>query len=425
MKKLVSGLCIAVCCIGFYFSLQNKPKAPFLSVVGFCKMADGLGRQCPDLIEALYQDFSVGFYPLKSSSLADVPDQILPIINHPNPHLGTVVFYNDSIWMPKKKGKDYGVLNLFKTKKHDKQLRICYSMLESTKIPKQWVSLLNEYFDLAAVPDPFLEKVYKDSGVTIPIFTVPLGLNLKQFLDQPIKTAYNKIFRFGCMGLLNDRKNQKKLIEAFDIAFKDTNDVELVVHSRYADKSYLKEFNSLLLSLNNPRIFFQNNTLDNKAYLEFFKSVDMLVNVSKGEGFSIQPREALCLGIPVLISDNTAQSSIIKHAYVQPCITSIAKPCYYTAFHEHVGENFDCELDDLVAALKEAYDNRDLFLQKAEQNRTYASCFDYKKIKAIYKNLIKPQVCLLGDSNQILDNGIQTDSLELKIKYEKLTGANL
>lgn len=427
MKKILTLLLLLVSVVFiFIFKTDKKEqKAPYLSVVGFCRMADGLGRQCPDLIEALCDEFSIGFYPQTKSILEDVPDKIINIIKNPNPKLGKVVFYNDSLWRPKKHGKSYGALNIFSTKKDKDQLRICYSMLESTRIPQQWVDILNQYFDIACVPDPFLEQVYKDSGVTIPVFTLPLGLKLKPFLDQPIKKAYHDVFRFGCMGFLSDRKNQKKLILAFDKAFKKDPKVELVIHARRSEGSYQKEVEDVLKKLHNPQIIFQKQCLSSQSYLQFFKTLDMLVNVSKGEGFSIQPREALALGIPVLLSNNTAQKSIINNVHAQSLESKIQQPCFYKNLHLISGDNFDFEIDDLAYALKQAYENRASFLEKGEENKAYAALFDYTQLNHLYKNIINPKQCIIGPKNQILDDGIMTDSQELKEKYERLKGLDL
>jgi glycosyltransferase involved in cell wall biosynthesis len=422
MKKVTIFILSVMTALLLPFGINKLGQRPYLSVVGFCKMADGLGRQCPDLIEALCDDFSIGFYPQSDSNLQDVPGRILDIIKTPNKKLGTVVFYNDSLWRPKKKGKSYGALNIFSSKKEKDQIRICYSMLESTRIPDEWVNIINNYFDVACVPDPFLEKVYKDSGVTTPVFTLPLGLNLKPFLNEPIKKTYHDVFRFACMGSVDDRKNQRKLILAFDKAFKDNPEVELVIHARRADEDYEKAIKGLIEDLNNNSISYQQDCLDNSDYREFFKTLDMLVNVSKGEGFSIQPREAMALGIPVLLSNNTAQCSIVKSAFVQSLETRIEKPCLYKNLNGIYGHNFDFEIDELVEALKAAYDNRLKFLEEAENNKAYAASFEYSKIKHLYKNIIKPEKIVLGDVNRILDDGIMTDSLELKQKYERLQG---
>ena len=60
-------------------------------------------------------------------------------------------------------------------------------MLESTRIPDEWVNILNKKFDLVIVPDEFYESVYYSSGVKIPIFVLAHGIHLEDFLAQPPK----------------------------------------------------------------------------------------------------------------------------------------------------------------------------------------------------------------------------------------------
>jgi len=425
IKKLSLAFLGLMTALTFCYMYKPFQKKPFLTVAGFVKMADGLGRQCPDMIEALKDDFEIGFLPLAKSCLDDVYPSILPLIKNKNKKLGTVVFLNDCPWRPSNKAKPYGALRVFDTPKNQDQIRMCYTMLESTKIPKQWVEVLNTYFDLVAVPDRFLEQVFLESGVNIPVFTLPLGLDLKQYLAAPLKTAYNPIFRFGTMGSLSDRKNQTKLVMAFDQAFNKDPQVELLIHARFGDFEYKQVFLSLLEELQNPMIRFQETALDKSSYFELFKSLDMLVNVSKGEGFSIQPREAMALGIPCLLTDNTAQSSIVKEAHVVSLPTPLKKPCYYSYLKSYSGQNFDFEVEELKNRLKDAYAQRHELLAYSEKNREYASFYEYQKVKNLYRNLISPQKVKISHQNVITSEGLETNSLELAKKFQTLTGSKL
>ena len=58
-------------------------------------------------------------------------------------------------------------------------------------------------------------------------------------------------------------------------------------------------------------------------YIEFISTFDCYVNLSKGEGFSIPPRESLALGIPCIISDNTAHKTICDSGLVLPVTSKI------------------------------------------------------------------------------------------------------
>ena len=83
MKKISFFFVIAISLIALVVNKSANTKAPFLTVIGFVKMADGLGRQCPDMIEALHQEFDVGFIPLQKIQWRDVPRSITKILKNP------------------------------------------------------------------------------------------------------------------------------------------------------------------------------------------------------------------------------------------------------------------------------------------------------------------------------------------------------
>jgi len=424
MKIKLSFLSLLFC-YSLYAIFIAKPEAPFLTVVGFVKMADGLGRQCPDMIEALHEDFSIGFMPLRDNDMTDVPESIRTIVEKPNPSFGKVIFLNDTPWKPSKKNRPYGALRVLATRANKDELRICYTMLESSKIPEEWVDVLNTYFDAVAVPDPFLETVFAESGVTIPVFTLPLGLNLTRYLQAPIKKSQHMPFRFACMGSLTDRKNQAKLAMAFDRAFNKDPKIELYIHARFSDRSYKDHFFETLEALNNSQIKFEESRIDNESYFKLFQSVDLLVNVSKGEGFSIQPREAMALGIPVLLTENTAQISIIKNSPAVAVTSDIKVPAYYSTFKKHIGDFSDFQVEELAIKLRECYANYGALLGNSEGNRNYAAQFQYEAVKPLYRNIISPKTIKLSQVNRVTAEGLETSSPELLRKYMRLTGAKL
>lgn len=425
LRSIILFLIAAIPCVFFYDKLTDSlEKPPFLTVVGFVKMADGLGRQCPDMIDALHQDFKIGFYPLAKSNFRDVPKKIRPILRHPNKKLGKVVFLNDMPYRPSNNDKPYGALRFLDSKRNEDQLRICYTMLESSKIPESWVNVLNEYFDAVAVPDEFLVDAFVASGVHIPVFVLPLGLPMDDFLSRPIKEDFNDVFTFATMGALGERKNQLKLIEAFDLAFNKDPKIKLLIHARGGDETYTNKVLAFLDVIKNPQVVFSKNSLAKQDYLNFMQSVDMLVNVSKGEGFSIQPREAMALGIPVLITDNSAQSSIVKNATCSSLACTLKEPAFYNHLKAFAGHFMDYSVEELAEKLKDAYANRYELLKAKETNKQYAATFHYSKVKPLYKNIIAPKKVVLGQQNKIHEEYLETSSTALFEKYMKLTGAN-
>ena len=64
-------------------------------------------------------------------------------------------------------------------------IKISYLVCESTQLSPQWGEIFEAQFDTVAVPDFFYAEVCRQSGVTIPIFVLPLALDLNPFLQSP------------------------------------------------------------------------------------------------------------------------------------------------------------------------------------------------------------------------------------------------
>lgn len=399
----------------FYFFSNSKPR-PDLSVVGYAKMADGLGRQSVDLMNALYDEVSVGFIPFKGSDLTQVPERIQGLIKHPNKKLGKVIIYEASLPCRKRKHFD----RIFKGPKNLDQIRIAYSMIESSRIPQPWVEILNEMFDAVAVPDPFLLDVYADSGVKIPVFMVPLGLDLSSFLQQPLKKEANRPFCFVNVSSLIPRKNCEGLIQAFCKVFANHPDVELHLNYRTSTSSTKDSIENLLASLNVKNVYLTGKKLDHASYLAFLKNGDALVSLSKGEGFSIQPREAMALGLPVIISDNTAHSTIVKSGLACGIACPTTEKSHNYFLRCECGEEYISDLDQAALAMKDLYENYDCLLQSADERRRWAAQYQYENLKPLYLNLVKPKHLTLGDRNEVTFEGLTTNSRELFEKYCRL-----
>jgi glycosyltransferase involved in cell wall biosynthesis len=163
--------------------------------------------------------------------------------------------------------------------------------------------------------------------------------------------------------------------------------------------------------------------LKKDAYVKFLKSVDCLLSLTKGEGFSIQPREAMALGIPVIVSDNTAQSTICKTGLVKVVSSAIAEPAY--PFHDphSCGYQFNCDVDEAARAIEDVYNNYQHYLNKGPLMRQWASGYDYSKLTPLYESIVSPKRVILGKTNEFLADGTMiTDSDQLYDKYVKVMG---
>jgi len=388
---------------------------PHLTVVGFACMSDGIGRQSVEIIDAMKDFVSVGFYPTQKSLMTDVPEGVQKIMHKKKMQLGKVVLYEDIF---------YSFSHVFFQKrfKHAPadQIRIAYSMFESSQIPQQWVHNLNLYFDAVVVPDSYHIDVYQNSGVTIPIFVIPLGLNLQPFLQAPLKKSFHTPFVFANFSTCILRKNHRELIKAFHAAFGDSPEVALWINSRYTEDHLFEALQEEIASLGVHNILLTNQCPDKAQYLENFQKIDCYVSISQSEGFSIQPREAMALGIPCIVSDNTAQSTICKSNLVTSIPCPHKEPAYYELFQEVFGYRYNIDFTSCVDAMCLVYHNKEKYLSQGAAMRSWASYYDYAQLQGMYKTLIKPTKIALGDRNSIDGDTLTTNSAKLYKKYKAL-----
>lgn len=391
-----------------------------LNIVGFILSSDGLGRIPLLIIDCLKDyDLKINFIPTRKINLIS-PDTSLAIqriLNNDSSKIGNVALYTDILSYPGESHYKFIPQNCY--------IKIAYSMLESSEIPKQWSSILNNYFDAVVVPDKWLIDVYKKSGVKIPIFDLALPIKLEDFLNKTTKNNANFPFVFGNTCALEDRKNYIRLIEAFNRAFGNSSEVVLKINARRSD-GFFEILRKKVDELGLKNVQLTVKVLSHQEYINFMQSFDCFVSLSRGEGFAIPPREALALGIPVIISDNTAHSTICKTGLVKPVDSNIIVPAIYSVFGgKQIGFNFDCTVEDSSQALKDVYNNYSMYLKKAVQGREWVKQYLKDNIQKKYLSLAKPEKIIFGDKNIITDNYIVTDSKSLYEKYEKIINQNI
>jgi hypothetical protein len=416
-KRYLIATCVTLSLGLLIFGLSiQKTRTPFLTVIGFTDMSDGLGRQSVEIMDTMQSLVRVGYRATAKPLYEDVPLAVQKIMKTKYKKLGQVIVYEDII---------HPTSHSFFQKRFDlkspKQIRLAYTMFESSKIPMRWVHNLNLYFDALVVPDPFLIETYQSSGVTIPIFVVPLGLNLQDFLNSPLKTQSHTPFVFANFSTCIARKNHRGLIKAFHTAFGNDPRVLLWINSKYSKEYLFEEIQKEVDALGVSNIRLTNNCYNRAEYLQNFHQIDCYVSLSEAEGFSIQPREAMSLGIPCIISDNTGQSTICKSSLVSSVPCPIKELAYYEQFQEIFGTRYSVDFEQSVHAFKEMYLHYDRYLAQAKERRTWAKNYDYEALRPLYRSLIKPTTVFLGNTNQVTQEYLMTSSLALYQKYQVIT----
>ncbi len=409
----------------FLFSEPKYKAKPDVTIIGPVCMSDGIGRQTIELVQASEDDL---IFHIKPTSICynDMPQRIASIIKQTRSKFGDIILYEDSIWALLREVDFY-----LPSIKQPNQVRLAYSMVEFSRIPKEWAEIINSFFDAIVVPDSFLTEVYKESGVSIPIFVLPLQFDFHPFLSQPIKQKSHSPVVFANLSAAADRKNHLALIRAFAKVLGNCDNAVLRINSRSDYDNVGEDIKKEIEKLGCSNIHFTVSSLPKKEYLELFQSVDCYVSLSKGEGFSIQPREAMALGIPVIATNNTGQSTICKSGLVKVVESEILEPVdhiisFFTGCElkddEFNGYQFNCSTDEAAEAIKDVYLNYDKYLEKAADAREWVFQYDLSnaELKRKYNLLINPKKVVLGSENMITPDFIMTDSRELYDKYQNV-----
>lgn len=175
--------------------------------------------------------------------------------------------------------------------------RIAITMFESSRLPTDWIAPLND-LDAVIVPSTFCETVFRESGVSVPIHVVPLGVgDVYQYAARRggVEKGVEKS-EMDCRPLTflaffdrGERKGGMVAQQAFSYAFGDDMRYKLILKARVA-----KPGRELVLT--NPNIEVIHQDMSEEELYALYCRCDVLINPHKGEGFGLLPREFAATG---------------------------------------------------------------------------------------------------------------------------------
>ncbi len=385
-----------------------------VTIVGRFKKGDGLGQHAIAFANCLYGHVKVNVHNTSPSIKLGLSKEALALFEKPYEPVGQVAILTDPVCYPDLRLPGYRAVPA------EAFIKIAHSTYESDELPKEWVQIFNEKFDAVAVTDPWCKEIYLKNGVSVPIFVLPVCLELEELLEKPVHTAPRKPFVFLNSCSYTERKNQLLLIKAFHHTFGNSPDVKLKLHGRLKDGGYFNEIQELLCSLRALNIEMQFSALSPSDYITLMAEADCFVTFSKGEGFSVGPREALALGIPCILSNNSAHTTICDSGFVRPVPSHLSSGAYFECFMQFHGRWCDCRLEDASESLLDVYENYPLHLKKALEGREWVKRYLAPQLRPYYLNLVKPSKVELGDHDEITETALVTSSPGLYKKYLSL-----
>lgn len=169
-----------------------------------------------------------------------------------------------------------------------------FTMSESTRVSDAWVNCLNQYYERVLVCAPGLVDIYRDSGVTIPIHYVPLGVD---YADIPVtpRPRNPDPFIFLAYSLGDTRKGAELAMWAFKRLFADNPRFQMVVKCR--------DNPNWLTGLEDDQITIVRGEMGDADWHALLARCHCFVFPSRGEGWGMPPREAVLSGMPTIATE--------------------------------------------------------------------------------------------------------------------------
>lgn len=191
------------------------------------------------------------------------------------------------------------------------------TIFELDPLTRTEVHHLNQ-LDALCVPSQWARSVCENSGVKIPVFVTPLGVD-RSIFDRELYNEEPSEFwtTFLVIGKLEKRKLHEEIIECFNLAFEKNNTVRLLlaIDNVFLPKQYMDDFKKQCKETKmESRINFIDRVGSHKDIARLMCSSDCFIGCSRAEGFNMPQLEAMSMGLSIITTNNAAHTEYCNGA---------------------------------------------------------------------------------------------------------------
>lgn len=250
-------------------------------------------------------------------------------------------------------------------------------------VPKAWVSAWKEDLDELWVPSRFVKDGYVQSGMPSErVAVIPNGVDADRFCPsaKAFEIPSPRGFRFLFVGGTIYRKGIDILLTAYARAFRNTDDVSLVIKDMGGKTFYRGQtaddlFERFGSQPGNPELIVIDEPLSDAELPGLYTACHCLAHPYRGEGFGMPILEAMSAGLPVIVTGGgpAVEFCSPESAWFVPAVRKDL-PSRSIGDMECAAQPWllEPDVEALARLMREAYENRDLCRSKGAKGREIA-----------------------------------------------------
>ncbi|AJY74700.1 glycosyltransferase [Paenibacillus beijingensis] len=282
-------------------------------------------------------------------------------------------------------------LNFRKERKRFDRI-ILNTVWETTRIPDLWRPYMNR-FDAVFVPSEQNKRAMRNSGVKVPVFLVPHGVNTRTFSPRNRKLRVKKAkrrFVFVSVFGFQHRKNPETLLRAYWEEFSAADRAALVIKTdgygkrederwiRKKVKAYKKR---LGIRKKTAPLVIRARRMSKSQLKGIYTLGDVFVLPTRGEGVGLPFLESLASGVPVIATGwgghmdflTKKNAFFVRYKLRNPASGMKGKASISRTFSDIFAQKdqrwAEADLGSLKKQMRAAYSDKALCKKKGRQGR--------------------------------------------------------
>ena len=257
---------------------------------------------------------------------------------------------------------------------------VFHTMFEAQPLPPGWIDVLN-CAGMLWVPSKYSADLFHEAGVKTPTFIAGYGVAHREYTY--IDRRQREVERGAPMKFilwadtLFSRKNVVKTVRAFIDAGLPNAELEVKLHS-FAGMNAGTMFSD---GKGRPlaNISIHTGAWPRTKLVKWLHSADAGLYFSGGEGFGMQPLEAMATGLPMAVANNTGMMEYLKPGnHVPVNCPKMVKDMTYSLAYGYDAMTYEPDYEQAVEQIRWMYANRDKLHEIGDAGYAEAVQWDWK-----------------------------------------------